>query len=344
MSAQSSKDVKAKPSNSYSFPKLFAFGLGLVALAKVVARLSNIAFHIYLLFNADQTPDPYRFAATSEGVQETCNANFKEILTIHNVNSFEEVKRIAAEKYVPILFKNFAPNVNERWAQIYEESKYENVTFSDVKIRSFGNLFLKGVEVFGEITMTLKEAVETAQDSKRAEQGKSFFASFVPFLSRNGIQIAVNSTSVSEIKLDTNFVSNFSDDVLATHIHFPSVNSFAMQLVGNKFWYFMPTNEFESYDPINTPTPWLLGGSEKMHFEKYGGISFAVTEPGDMLYFPPMSAHAVVTQKGPNVMFNLRQLSPIKAFLYNPFRIIETALAVKIQGNILHKKDIYHSN
>jgi hypothetical protein len=42
-------------------------------------------------------------------------------------------------------------------------------------------------------------------------------------------------------------------------------------------------------------------------------ISVAVQEPGDMLFFPPLWGHTVITSKGPNVMLNLRQVSIMTA-------------------------------
>jgi hypothetical protein len=130
----------------------------------------------------------------------------------------------------------------------------------------------------------LDEAWNAAQSDR---EGKSFFASFVPFLSKESMALMLNSTDTSHIKIDTNFVSNFAVDVLATHIHFALVKSSSIQLVGTKFWVFMDPTTCESFEPLSTPTIYMIKGSDKEYFEGQESIPVALQDEKDFLYFPP---------------------------------------------------------
>lgn len=308
----------------------------------VAYRLSIVASHAYLLLNPEKVIDPYRLAATSEGVHETCETPFRHVTIMHNVHSYDEVQKITANRYEPILFKNFAPDMKERWEKIRDASLDTPVRFGDVRVTSFGNAFMKGIEVLGDVNMTLKEAVERADDPEYSKTGRSFFASFIPFLTKDAMKIALNATNADHIKLDTNFVSNFAEDVLATHVHAALVESHSLQLVGNKMWIFFAPEEFEKLNPINTPTIWVLDGSEKEYFDrlKYSGVPVAVQEPGDYLYFPSLWGHSVITQAGTNVMLNMRQ-HPLR--MPSVFRALEAVLSVLIVDGGNFKKPYSHA-
>lgn len=333
---------KQSPVEQSSPVKHLCGGVGLMGAAYVLYKLSIIAYHVYLLLNPEMVKDPFALPASREGVHETCQTPFRHITTVHNVHSYEEVVRIAKERYEPILFKGFAKNMDERWKRIVDLSDHVPVRFGDVNITSFGNTFMKGIEVVGDLNMTLGEAVALAEDPEYTKSGKSFFASFVPFLSKEAMKIALNSTDADLFKIDTNFVSNFAEDVLATHVHAALVESHSIQLVGSKMWVFFSPDDFETLNPINTPTIWCLSGSEKKYFDSVkGGVPVAVQEAGDYLYFPPMWGHSVITKAGTNVMLNMRQ-HPSR-FPKHVFRALEAVLSVLIVDGWAFSKPYSHA-
>lgn len=271
--------------------------------------------------------DPFVKAATPEGVLPTCSVGFEEISTIRNVHTFDEVERIVANRMRPVLFKGFTNDVKGVWSYIEEHHKDAKLRFSHVKITSFGNMFMNGIEPHGDVTYTLHEAWNAATNNSSDE---SFFASFVPFLDKDSTSRALNGGRADRIKVDTNFVSNFQSDVLATHIHSATVNSFSVQLLGKKLWLFMSPQDMEKYEPISTPPPFLLGGSEADYFSSVSAVPYVLQEEGDLLYFPPLWGHAVITKAGPNVMLNMRETRPLKVLFDTPFRAIETMMSVVV--------------
>lgn len=56
-------------------------------------------------------------------------------------------------------------------------------------------------------------------------------------------------------------------------------------------------------------------------------IRYAVTGPGDLLVFPPLWGHTVITQAGPNAMVNIRRKTLLQPFLSQPIRTLETIIS-----------------
>ena len=69
-------------------------------------------------------------------------------------------------------------------------------------------------------------------------------------------------------------------------------------------------------------------------------ILIALQEPGDFLYFPPNWGHAVITQKGPCAMMNLRRQALGLSFWSSPWTTVQF-LATKVQEKFISKSLIY---
>lgn len=83
--------------------------------------------------------------------------------------------------------------------------------------------------------MSLSEAFAISDQNTST----SIFASFIRFLDKEAIDIALKNPTV-KIHADTNFISNFEKDVLSTRFHSAQpINSYSVQLQGRKLWMFM---------------------------------------------------------------------------------------------------------
>ena len=170
----------------------------------------------------------------------------------------------------------------------------------------------------GHVNTTLGEALSAVSRN----DGTSLFASFVTFLDKRGIDIALNNATI-DIVTDTNFISNFAHDVISSRLHAAvPIESFAMQLQGKKLWLFMPPSDTQNFSPIGHGPSFLTTGNEEKYFASKRFIQAAVQDAGDLLYFPPQWAHAVVTQAGPNFMLNMRRLAFGMSMYIDSFRSV----------------------
>ena len=104
----------------------------------------------------------------------------------------------------------------------------------------------------------------------------------------------------------TSFVSNFPEDAISTGSHAALVDSLAYQLEGTKVWLLHHMDESSSryfyvgsWRMFPNCLETFLSGLKKPYV--------AVTNPGDILYFPGSYQHMVFTKEGPNVMTNIRR-------------------------------------
>jgi hypothetical protein len=157
------------------------------------------------------------------------------------------------------------------------------------------------------------------------------YASFLKFLKPNVVRDE-NNTPIEDyipMRTDTNFMSNFPRDVIASPIHAsPTAHSYSFQLVGKKMWLLMSPEDMESYHAINTPSTMIMKGSEAEYFMKKASIPYVLQEEGDFFFFPVNVGHAVLTMEGPNVMLNLRQVAVLDSFKRQPWRLIEALVSL----------------
>ncbi len=102
------------------------------------------------------------------------------------------------------------------------------------------------------------------------------------------------------------FISNFPKDVVAAPLHGAPIDSFSIQLLGSKTWYFVSPEELASIPNIPMPTCFNLPMTDDELLSKIKNLLVVKQEPGDLLYFGPHWSHVVATSAGPNLMFNVR--------------------------------------
>jgi hypothetical protein len=304
----------------------------LLAASAVVAYLSPSVHNALSILYVDLLPDLYRAPSKGEGVHGHCNFAQQHVRTVENVHTFGEVKQLLTrglfgDGWEPVVFKHFLKDPEDKWNSVLEKHQDAEMLFSEVDLKSFGNVFLPGIRNHGKINTTLGAAVS---DARQPGNNVSYFASFAPFLDAETSQqiLSMSDVEYKSILVDTNFVSNFHRTVLATAIHSAvPINSYSVQLVGRKLWVFLPPNEMESFQAVNVGPTILFSGSEAEMASKNNRYIIAVQEEGDLLFFPPQWGHAVVTKSGFNVMCNVREFAIAKSFFTYPRKVIEGLFA-----------------
>ena len=106
----------------------------------------------------------------------------------------------------------------------------------------------------------------------------------------------------------TSFASNFPRNRVSSGSHSAIVVSMAYQLVGTKKWILH--SQAESTLDYVIKTSWImLPNCVQNYLEGMKRPFVAVTNPGDILFFPLMWQHLVYTDAGPSVMTNIRKVS-----------------------------------
>jgi hypothetical protein len=226
------------------------------------------------------------------------------------------------------LFKGFLHDSAAKWKELERDHADAILSFTNLNFTNYGSMWTAGVKSANKLEMKLGDFFNQPVD-KNASSAP--YASFLAFLKPKTIRDDNNEALEDhlEIRADTNFVSNFPRDVLATPIHAaPTGHSFAFQMVGKKLWLLMSPEEMEKYSPICTPATLLTKGSEREFFASKPSTLIAVQEEGDLLFFPVHWGHAVLTKEGPNVMLVLREKALLAGFLRQPRRLIEGLLSL----------------
>jgi hypothetical protein len=75
------------------------------------------------------------------------------------------------------------------------------------------------------------------EESSKLPSNRALYASFVQFLNASSVSDSSNSiTNNLKVKADTNFISNFPHDIIATPIHAaPLAHSYALQYLGKYY-------------------------------------------------------------------------------------------------------------
>ena len=79
-----------------------------------------------------------------------------------------------------------------------------------------------------------------------------------------------------------------------------------VQLVGTKTWYFVSPDDLADIPSTPMPTFFAFPHTDDELLGKIRHVHVVKQEPGDVLTFGPTWCHAVWTDPGPNVMFNMR--------------------------------------
>jgi hypothetical protein len=112
--------------------------------------------------------------------------------------------------------------------------------------------------------------------------------------------------TLGDYKQNNLFTSNFPHEILTASTHCAPIDSFTLQLIGTKTWFFVSPEDLAGVDSIPMPTSFPLPITDDDFISKVKNIYVLRQEPGDVMYFGPHWCHAVSTSKGPNLMMNMR--------------------------------------
>lgn len=141
----------------------------------------------------------------------------------------------------------------------------------------------------------------------------NYYASFAKLDHIPAVQGLIDSLGipgmdVAKLNFEHAFIGNFPEDRITAFAHGNTVtSSMSIQFVGSKNWIFFPPHVFkdreflDSYGATGISVP---SKGPDGPFEIY----FLQSQPGDIIFFSENWGHIVKTNKGPNVMFNLRKL------------------------------------
>lgn len=243
----------------------------------------------------DLLPDVNGPASTPDGILKECETNkFVHIRTEHNIQDFDRVMAIMKEESSPVLFKNFMKT------EFLMDTLVKNdklLTFTDMKIESFGNTFYRGVRPIGNRMATISEVLSNmTTDADDSSGDNSLFASFVPFLDNEIMNAMLPGVPFDIFGVDSNFISNFKKDVLSTQFHSAACTSFSFQVLGTKLWVFASPSDMETFNPISLPVTIPVGQTEAGYFSRKTSIPIALVEKGDLMVFPPYWGHSVISK------------------------------------------------
>lgn len=114
---------------------------------------------------------------------------------------------------------------------------------------------------------------------------------------------------LGDYKQNNLFTSNFPRQILTAAMHCAPIDSFTLQLIGTKTWFFVSPEDLANVDSIPMPTSFPLPITDDELLSKVKNIYVVKQEPGDVMYFGPHWCHAVSTSPGPNLMMNMRYFS-----------------------------------
>ena len=128
--------------------------------------------------------------------------------------------------------------------------------------------------------------------------------------------------TLGDYKQNNLFTSNFPHEILTATTHCAPIDSFTMQLIGTKTWFFVSPEDLAKVNAVPMPTSFPLPITDDDFISKVSNIYVLRQEPGDVMYFGPHWCHAVSTAEGPNLMMNMRYFSmskladgPVKLFV-----------------------------
>lgn len=302
-------------------PVSFSSALTGLSLALVGYVVYYNRFQIKYSLNPD-TVDMFDRAKRPDGVTNNCDGVvFDEIRTLHNVHDFDTVFKISQKYDAPILAKGFLQNSTYMWDEIYEKQKNHPLEWATMRSNGFGNAFMRGSTKVGKMKGTLASLVDKIDD------GLSYFAAFVPFMTRESTNLILPGVDFSQFMFDQSFISHFDRDVVSTPFHAASAaTSISVQLTGKKLWLFSDPHDYEDYNIIHMPAAVPVNSTEKDFFNSGKPIPTVLQEPGDMLIFPPHWAHAVITKRGPNVMINFRKFDILRSLRIHFFGSVQMIL------------------
>lgn len=216
-------------------------------------------------------------------------------LRAYNNLDLKEIHDIVASCREPVVFRGAIADSQSIGGTIIERLESRNETFLSQRFQTRPYDFFRG----SRFESSLKSSVTDVLRSLHNE-----YIGFEPLLVENEIIQIMNSTK--DIVADHSFISNFNDTIVTTFVHAaPAGMSWAVQLIGKKTWFFWDPSLAQSinagwFPRVSVPS---LGDESTL----FSNPCYRVTVgPGDIVVFPPLWYHTVVTHAGPNLMINMR--------------------------------------
>jgi hypothetical protein len=153
------------------------------------------------------------------------------------------------------------------------------------------------------------------QKSMIDESDRCLYAGFEAVTDMDAVEDIIgmkNMTGLGNYKMNNLFMSNFATQNLASPSHCAPIDSVVIQLVGTKTWIFNSPEQLATVHASPMPTFFNYPMSDDELLAQYKDVKLLVTGPGDVMYFGPAWCHAVVSEAGPNVMFNIRYMAGLR--------------------------------
>ena len=144
--------------------------------------------------------------------------------------------------------------------------------------------------------------------SNVADNHSYFYAGFEAITDAETVNdiTGLNVETLGNYKQNNLFTSNFPHEILTATLHCAPIDSFTLQLIGTKTWFFVSPEDLARINSIPMPTSFNLPLTDDELISSFQNIYVLRQEPGDVMYFGPHWCHAVTTAKGPNLMMNMR--------------------------------------
>jgi hypothetical protein len=243
-----------------------------------------------------------KFPYTAEQYPDLKGKEYLHIREVRDV-SMQEAGELVKQSTLPLLFKGIIKDSTDKGMVIINRLMESDEKFRGQSYDYKPYDFFRGskLKINGEDNkLTVKEVLDPST---------TMYLSFEPFLVRDEMVEMVGEEIYSKTLADTNFIGNFNQSVVTAYPHAaPSGVSWALQMVGDKTWFLWSPEVFAA----NMNNQWFSRtsfpgrGSEKYLFSL---PTYKVrVEAGDILSFPPLWQHTVITHPGPNLLLNLRTM------------------------------------
>ncbi|KAH8070158.1 hypothetical protein JL721_5383 [Aureococcus anophagefferens] len=192
-------------------------------------------------------------------------------------------------------------------------------------------------------TMRMLDYTEAIESGAPRRLASALYAGFEAITDADAVAevVGVDITELGgrDYRLNQLFTSNFANGTASAALHCAPIDSVVVQLVGTKTWYFVAPDDLKDIPATPMPTFFAFPHTDDELVARVRHVHVVKQRPGDVLYFGPSWCHAVWTEPGPNVMFNMRYNAPhlVKA---GPRYLFWKVMARILKNNIRQKSGI----
>lgn len=262
----------------------------------LVLGLSPRAFTMYLNMFA-------KYDHTVSLDQPMDITNVREVFGVH---SFAEAEKYRSSNEV-LIFRNFSDCAAKFESTLYPRHKDQTDTYITIETQDYsGNAYVAAVTKGEVVDMTLEETINN--------KSPNVYASFLRIFDAPDYSLLLNAGPEFKFKFDSSFISFFKKPLVSTPIHAaPIAATYSVQCYGVKSWLFWSSRTLNEHghSTVAHPAGGVITGSPESILRI--PTLRAVVHPNDMLTFPPMYYHAVMSSAGKNIMFAIRRIDGASA-------------------------------